>query len=332
MDFEKYPFTAELSLTYREVKGRQFWPPVRRATPLNPYVLNIETPQPLDTFWIDQTPTMPTVSCGATVKGAFGDITWFPFINWFWRIKTIWHPVNTSYRYLDSLYTYPSPLIGPTYEFKDLAFNGDSIWLKVKIEVKTSFFKTVKDSVDEHRGFIRGRNPARATMNTYFGDDTLRAIGWHESGWKQFLIGNEHYPEYTVQRGCPHQGRADQSDIGIMQINMFWHHDEFPEAGWNWKANIDAGREYFETCLRAAESWNNQHPDLIYENADPYRPGKTDKDDHVLRDAFNRYNKGTGTNLYIIVEENGVKKARPNPHANWAYACIVIYYYYTKPW
>ncbi|MCK4422261.1 hypothetical protein KAW48_10730, partial [candidate division WOR-3 bacterium] len=341
VDMEKYPYKADLILTYRTTgaKGRQLLSQVSKSAYLNPYSVSIVKPESQDTFWVDETPTMPTINCEGKVEGIFGDATYWPFIRWFWELKAIWHPINTSYRFSHSESELPQPLIGnPNYADDLNKFIGDSLWVKVKIEVLD--VPIVKDDVEEHRGYIRGKNPARSTMNPYFGDNRLRAIGWHESniageGWNQFeyRIGN-------IKKGLPLQGGADPQDIGIMQINMRWHTVKFPAAGWSWKANIDAGREYFNNCLRRAESWNNQNNpngDVIFHNQDPVDPTRYDTQDHVLRDALCRYNMGGGTPLYEIVEEGGKKYGRPrkNPDGTyirgWGYAANVLQYFYTSP-
>ncbi len=319
VDLAQYPFTAELTLYYRETKGRQLWQPVRRPTLLNPYVVSIVQPQPLDTFWINETPMMPAVHCEARVEGIFGDITYYPFIRWFWRVKEIWHPINTTYRFLDSTYT-AQPLIGiPTYNCQPDRFNGDSIWLKVKIEVPITEADVIKDSVDEHRGYIRGLNPSRAVMSAYFANDTLRAIGWKESEWTQFYNA-------STRRGLPIQG-PDGKDIGIMQIRIASHPDKFPQAGWNWRANIDAGRDYFATCYANAQAWAQQHPDAVYHNWDS-RNEMYDTYDHILRDAFCRYNAGPG-HTHALYNEDGTIR----DETRWNnYVCPTIDFYLNHPW
>lgn len=325
VDLDQYPFKAELILTYREAKGRQLWN-VRRPTLLNPYVVSIVQPEPLDTFWIDATPTMPAVNCEGRVEGIFGDITYYPFMRWFWRLKTVWHPINTIYRFLDSTYT-TQPLIGiPIYVCQPERFNGDSVWLKVKIEVPITQTEIHRDSVDEHRGYIRGRNPTWNTINTYFDDDRLRAIGWFESAWKQFLVGNEPYP-YPVHRGLPHQGRVNQDDCGIMQLNFPSHITSFPSAGWNWQNNIYVGSNYFATCHRNAESWSKQHPEAVYHNYDPNN-NMYDTYDHVLRDAFCRYNSGP-THRRRLYNDDGTIRDQ----YRWDnYVCPAMEVYLERQW
>lgn len=130
------------------------------------------------------------------------------------------------------------------------------------------------------RANTRGKNPTKAAVSAALGNDTLRAIAWQESRWRQF--GGDGKP--LVNRNS--NGTADW---GIMQINQADYIQH-----WDWRANVARGARILEEKRRHAKVYLGRHP--------PYSP------EMLETEALQRYNGGR---YYQWNKENKKWEAAP---------------------
>jgi hypothetical protein len=134
-------------------------------------------------------------------------------------------------------------------------------------------------------GRITGENPGVKDIEAALGSITMRQIANVESGFQQFEVdakkGNRVVPRFNhgdVKR--PPDGGA-----GICQITP-------PSADdiWNWKANVQSGKQKFNQAQSGANTYLNQHRDDHGGLPNDRGLGSTDV---RLMDAIQRYNTGS---------------------------------------
>jgi hypothetical protein len=251
---------------------------------------------------IDKTPHMPDIGLKAYLKNYTGGT-----VNFQWNLRVQW--VGPDGRKFDDLFPGNSTAQNSDASewwvyWRNITRGGDNTTLDV---TATADGKEYKKTIN-HPFKILGENPDPAVVKSGL---TLaqKVIVYMESKWKQFK--SDGFPLF----GKPH-------GYGLMQLD---NPIATPEQVWNWRANLQKGKDHFDKLFDLAGSYdsrikegktkvynnktqkweaNDPDPHDINGDDDPwyYVDGGTKKPkkfnaqpmstDQQLSEAFQRYNGG----------------------------------------
>ncbi len=259
----------------------------------------ITDPVVLQKLVIDATPKMPPISAQAKLirpdlaamirRNAVFDPNLAPFT---------WH---LSISGNESIFFYDAELpewyenagyFQPDFSLlKDKEFYSAGDVMGGALTIKVEHFKGASD---EKTFIVEGTNPGRGAVESFVKDKLIRQIICQESHYRQFKAP----PEGGV--GIPLVGRDENYEetggLGMMQV---FDPDPNIKQAWNWKENILAGIEIFNSKLKEAkESHINTRKRLngrrkkIGAALCPEESFIPLNDEQIRYDAIRRYNGG----------------------------------------
>jgi len=245
---------------------------------LIPVVPSTSTTFELGDLFIDDTPKMPMLPpLGVRIEGISPDPTPTTYFDWVVQISFDESECTCGKRgvtFNDGFIM--KNVLGGSFSFVWPWIRGGDLTIAARGKVGSDWIEAI------FRGRITGTNPSVASVRAELGEDIMRRIANHESGFHQFESDRKSgriVPKFNRGRdGGPGDGGA-----GIGQITP-----PSPDDIWNWKANVKSAKGKFGTGRATALSWLNTHV-----NNGQYANDKgLSNSEAILWDAIQLYNGG----------------------------------------
>ncbi len=295
--------------------------------------------------YIDETPAMPNLTANLRPAGLQG-IT-------LWRLKIEYRRENRRDEYVsDGIWRDADSTLNISSDFFTTP-DGEEIVRGGKATLSWEYAGKTPERQYVFR--IRGRNPSEDDARAYIGDEPwfFRRLVRHEGGLqnnREYLQFNEDGPlgpkleeDYRYEPNRGHlEPLLNDWGWGMAQVNDCCPpRPELAHILWDWKANIDKGREVIEEKRREITGfWENQVREFLLYRADypaapfpdprtyeditfHYDPGCTD-DNNCTRNGYNyipdgnnvsfidailiKYYNGTGNERRHFISWNDVAK------------------------